>query len=422
MYSGQPRVKRLRKKPKSFEADILISGGGIAGLSLAAILGHAGINVHIIDNFKSPPLSDVKPNGRTVALMETSLNIIRATGAWDKVAEFGGVLETMQIIDDSRKGHAPLPVEFHACDIGLDQFGFNVPNDILRAALSEEVQKIQSVTMHVPDCLSGYEITGNKVSATLESGNEITAALIIGADGRNSAVREISGINTEEKEYGQSAITCLINHSRSHNNTSTEFHRSSGPLALVPLPGNRSSVVWVNSAEKCDALLSLKKEEFTQTLQDKTNNILGGITLETGPESWPLRSIKAKDIIAPRTALMAEAAHVLSPITAQGLNLSLRDVAALAETIADALRLGLDPGSASVLKKYERRRRTDIGTRVYGVDGMMRIVSNDIEALKELRRAGLKTLDAVPPLKKLAMRTGLAPQVDIGRLARGEVL
>jgi 2-octaprenyl-6-methoxyphenol hydroxylase len=188
------------------------------------------------------------------------------------------------------------------------------------------------------------------------------------------------------------------------------------------MDGNTSSVVWIEPSERADKFMRLKKDEFTQALQEQAHNMLGAILLESNPECWPLRTLKAKRLTAPRAVLMAEAAHVLSPITAQGLNLSLRDVAALAETIVDAARAGLDIGSTSVLNTYENRRRVDINTRVFGVDGMNKIVSTNRDALKGLRRAGLKTLDSITPLKKIAMRIGLAPEIDNGRLAKGQKL
>ena len=407
---------------KNLKTDILVIGGGIAGLALAALLGRAGIAVQLVEPFPPPALKDNKPSGRTVALMESSLSIIRATGAWDKVAGLSNPMEMMRIIDDSRGNDQKIEIEFPASDIGLKQFGFNVPNAALRAALHETVQIIGGITVHAPGTLESFEVSGHAVTATLKNGDTVMASLIVGADGRNSRVREISGITAKDHDYGQKAITCLINHSRSHNNVSTEFHRPAGPFALVPLPGNQSSVVWVEDAARADQLVALKKDEFIQALQDQTQDILGGVTLETGPECWPLHTIRAKAITAPRTALMAEAAHVMSPITAQGLNLSLRDVAALAETIVDAMRVGLDPGTKTILDKYAHRRRLDMNTRVFGVDGMNRIVSTDAAFIQSLRRGSLKALDAFPPLKNMAMQTGLAPQLDLGRLAKGEAL
>jgi 2-octaprenyl-6-methoxyphenol hydroxylase len=405
-----------------FNTDIVVIGGGIAGLALAVLLGRAGIGVHLVDPKGPEPLKDVKPAGRTVALMQSSLNIIKATGAWNAIAEHGGALKTMRIIDDSRTNEDSIQSEFYADDIGLEQFGFNIPNPLLRSSLFETVKKIKNVTLHVPGALKTYETKNNSVLVTLEDGTEIEARLLVGADGRNSAVRKIAGIDTWQKTYDQSAITCLINHSQSHNNTSTEFHRSSGPMAFVPLPDNQSSVVWVENTAHADELMKLKKQDFVATLQKASKNILGGITLEAGPECWPLSSLKAKDITAPRLALIAEAAHVMSPITAQGLNLSLRDVAALAETVVNAMRVGLDPGAAPILAKFRKRRMIDINTRVFGVNSMNQIVSTDTDMVKGIRRAGLKTVDMFQPLKKIAMQAGLAPQIDQGRLARGEKL
>lgn len=403
------------------QTDIVIIGGGVAGLTLAALLGGAGIDVAVVDPHKPAPLKKTVASGRTVALMQSSLNILKATGIWEVLAPLSNPMQMMRIIDDSDAVRDPIEIEFPASDIGMEQFGYNIPNAPLRASLFERVLNIKNVTF-LEDGFDGYSAQKNGVIVDLTSKTTIQAKLIIGADGRNSPVREAAGIGAQVKKYDQSAITCLINHSRSHNNTSTEFHRTHGPMALVPLPGNQSSVVWVEKTEKANSTIRLKKEEFQQALQDKTNGVLGGITLETGPECWPLCSIKAKALTADRLALVAEAAHVMSPITAQGLNLSLRDVAAMAESILDAARLGLDIGSANVLQTYEKRRRMDVETRVFGVDAMNRVVSTEALGLKRLRRAGLKSLDALLPLKTLSMHVGLAPQMDQGRLAKGEAL
>lgn len=399
--------------------DIIIAGGGIAGLTLGVLLGRGGFSVALIEPYPPAPLAETTPTGRTVALMESSLNIVKATGVWPAVEHHAGQMRAMRIIDDSMSEQ--IEADFYADDIDMEQFGFNVPNSALRAALYEIVQENKAITLHT-SALTDMKTAGHTVHVTLESGDELRAPLLVGADGRKSAVRTLHGIDVREKRYNQSAMTCLIHHSRSHNNTSTEFHKPAGPLACVPLPGNRSSIVWVERPEKAEALLKLKKDEFTQALQEAMHSLLGGITLETGPECWPLGSIRALKLTAPRTALIAEAAHVMSPITAQGLNLSLRDVAALAETIVDSRRLGLDIGSTAVLAQYERRRSLDVKTRVIGVDTMNRAVSNDIGLVKGLRRFGLKTIDRIHPLKTFAMRRGLAPEADQGRLAKGEAL
>lgn len=404
------------------QTDIAIIGGGIAGLTLAALLGEAGVSVDLVEPFPPDAANKTKPSGRTVALMENSLNIIKATGVWDKIADHAAPLKVMRIIDDSIPGRGTHHSEFPANEIGQDQFGFNIPNALLRAALFEMVKKLKTVKLHTPNSLEQLHTDSSAVTCTLDNGKQINARLLVGADGRGSKTRELCGIDTKQQRYDQSAITCLINHSKSHDNVSTEFHRPGGPLALVPLPGNQSSIVWVEKTPRAEEIIKLKKQDFTQALQDAMNNILGGITLEAGPEMWPLGSLKADTLTAARIALMAEAAHVMSPITAQGLNLSLRDVAALAETIVDTMRLGLDPGSQSALRQYEKRRALDIKTRVFGVDGMNKIVSNNIPAVKGLRRAGFKALEALPPLRRFAMEQALAPPIDRSRLAKGEKL
>ncbi len=410
-------------KTKKYTADILIIGAGVAGLVLAKLLGDQNLCVHIVEPAPPAPLKDTPQSSRTVAMMQSSLNILKAAGLGEFCNNVGTKMEMMRIIDDSMPRQKSLMCEFDAFDLGLEYFGMNIPNSLMRAKLYEDCQSTASITMHENCKLTGYDIQNHAlVHATIDNGATITAPLIVGADGRGSMVREISGIQTNKKQYDQSAITCIINHSRSHNNTSTEFHREGGPFALVPLQGNQSSVVWVEKSARADQIMKLPKDAFENALQSATNDILGGITLETTPQSWPLCAVKSARLTAPRTALIAEAAHVMSPITAQGLNLSLRDVAALSETIIDALRVGSDHGSKITLRTYEKRRSLDIETRFFGVNSLNQMVSNDHAPIKDLRRAGLKMVDRFSPLKTIAMQHGLAPTLDQGRLALGGTL
>ncbi|MGH1455628.1 MAG: FAD-dependent monooxygenase [Alphaproteobacteria bacterium] len=408
-------------KIQKYRAEILIIGGGAAGLTLSLLLGNAGVKVHLVEPFPPKALRDTAISSRTVAMMQSSINILQAAGQESFCDEHGTIMEVMRIIDDSMAGQDNVTSEFDSFDIGLPYFSMNIPNDLLRAKMYEDASVHKNITIHNMK-LEDYTVDDVNVSARLEDGIEIITPLIIGADGRESLVRKIAGIKAKKTQYGQSAITCIINHSRGHENTSTEFHREGGPFALVPMTGNQSSVVWVENTEKADALLKLSRDAFEESLQKATNDILGGITLETNPQSWPLCAIKAKDITAPRVALIAEAAHVMSPITAQGLNLSLRDVAALAETVVDHLRIGSDIGAKVVLREYERRRAFDIDTRTFGVDAMNRIVRHKNAPVKDARRIGLKALNKFSPLKIIAMQHGLAPSLDQGRLVRGETL
>ena len=403
------------------QTDIAIIGAGAGGLSLACLLGQAGLTVALIDPKAPTAPKGMLKDGRTVALMHSSINVLKAIGVWDGLAPISGRLAQMRICDTSMSNQEAIDIDFPASDIGLDEFGFNIPIAHLRSALFKKAKDLKTITF-VEDYFDSYRVEGQTAFVRLKSGKEIKAALVVGADGRKSSVRACAQIDIQTQEYGQSAMTFLINHSKAHQNTSTEFHRPGGPIALVPLPANQCSVVWVEKTARAEELIRLKKSEFETVFQRETQNLLGGVTLESGIESWPLSSLKAKSLTAPRMALVAEAAHAMSPITAQGLNLSLRDVATLSESIVDHARLGLDIGTKACLDDYAKRRRLDIETRVFGVDTLNKIVASDITAFKQLRRIGLKALEAPLPFKTLAMHVGLAPKIDQGRILKGEAL
>lgn len=406
---------------KAIHADILISGAGPAGLTLSSLLGQAGFKVVLIDTETPAPIDYERPSGRTAALLNSSLNVLKAAGVWPALQKHSTPLKIMKIVDDS-DGAARVGIEFKAADIGHAEFGFNIPNAFLRGAMQDQLKKVKAVTHLAPCRLSDYKIEGQQVTARTEDGRTIYASVIIGTDGRGSIVRAISGIDAKKHDYTQMAMTCLIAHTKSHNFTSTEFHRSGGPFTFVPMPGNTSSVVWVEKTEDAKKFLGLKKDEYQQAIQDRSHGLLGTITLKSNPESWPLMLLNSHALIGNRSALAAEAAHVLSPIGAQGLNLSLRDVATLAEVLTDAARLGEDIGSPLVLARYEQRRRADIQSHVIGIDGLNRAVANDTAFVKDLRRLGLKSLNKIPALKYFVMQQGLMPGMDEGRLVSGAAL
>jgi len=400
----------------------LIIGGGIAGLTLAHLLAGAGLKTAIID--KSPLLTDkdIADSGRTAALMNSSIEIIKATGLWDKIAPFGTPLKQMRLKDDGNPNLPVKEVNFPATEIGVPQFGHNIPNLRLQQALQQALLNHKNAHFMPETGLSYYTVTDSGVTATLDNGDTIEADIIIGCDGRYSKTREIAGLSVNEREYGQSAITCVIDHSKPHDNISTEHHRAGGPFTIVPMKGDQSAIVWVEKTPRADELMALSKDLFEKALQENSHGIVGKITLKTPPQSWPLKTLIAPKLTANRVAIAAEAAHVMSPIGAQGLNLSLRDIAALAETLVDAARNGQDIGSALVLREYENRRKLDIKTRVEGINQFNKVVSNNIDFLRMARRSGLSALKTFPPLKQLIMHQGLAPNMDEGRLMRGEAL
>lgn len=395
------------------KTEVLIIGGGVPGLSLALKLGRAGADVCAVDTEKVIKLKDVELTGRTVALWDGSVQMLKDAGLWDFIADYSQPIETLRIIDDSSKRMEPVIIDFEAQDIDLDVFGYNVPVARLRAALVEAIAKVKTIKHIAPARLKHYQVQGGKVIATLEDDTEIEARVIIGADGRRSVTRSIAGIDVSEQDYGQSAITCIINHTKPHLGVSTEHHRPGGPFTTVPMPDmdgqHQSAVVWMEQHDTADQFMRFDKQNLEQALQERTRGALGKVSLATNPQVWPIITQHSHALSAPRCALMAEAAHVMSPIGAQGLNLSLRDVASLGDVLLNAMQVGEDPGSEKILKAYERQRRGDIQSRVYGIDLLNRFVSNNKITLRALRRLGLKTLDGLPMLKEIAMMHALKP-------------
>ncbi len=393
---------------------VLIVGGGIAGLALALKLGNVGLPCAVIDPHAPQPYDAKQHGGRTAAIMGQSIDLLKSLKIWDQIACDTASLDIMRIIDDGNPALDPVEVNFIASEIGQENFGHNVPNCYLRKSLFDKAVENKNIEMLIPHKLQSFDVQNNHILAILDDGQEIKADIIIGADGRFSKIRDLAGIKHSETDYDQIAITCLISHTKPHGNVSTEHHRSGGPFTTVPMPddenGNHySSVVWVEKTDEAQKYLHLDKPLMEQTLTDKTRHALGDVKLESAPESWPLKALLAQDLTAPRIALIAEAAHAMSPIGAQGLNLSLRDVDILGDIILSAAQLGEDIGSDAILQRYNAARTVDLKTRFYGVDQYNKIVSNNIGFVRSLRRGGLNTLKTIPAFKQLAMQIGLKP-------------
>jgi 2-octaprenyl-6-methoxyphenol hydroxylase len=383
-------------------SDVVISGGGIPGLVLGILLAQAGVKVCVIDPAKLPLPADIKPTGRTSALMEDSLSILKNAGVWNDIAPHSADLRRLAIVDSSQH------VEFSADEVGKTRFGSNIVNGLLLATAAERFKSLPGATL-LQTTVQAFNVTSSGVSVTLADGMRLDTPLLVGADGRNSLVRQLSGIESYEHDYPQMALTALLAHTKPHQHISTEFHRPGGPFTLVPMPGNASSLVWLDTTGNIERMLRLSKKDLEQTLQDLSQGLLGTITLTTNPEAWPLKVMKAKAYTADRVALIAEAAHVLSPIGAQGLNLSLRDAHALSQEIINAMSCGLDQGSPAVLKKYAANRALDISLRVAGTHVFNQIVATDSPFLASLRQLGLRVVSSISPLRRLAMQEGMIP-------------
>lgn len=390
------------------KCDVLIAGGGVAGMVLAVLLKQGGLKVILADAAPPPAkFQDSHPDGRTAALMGRSIDILEDVGIWPVLKNYSAPLKRMAVVDDSRFPagfNAMVEQIFDASELSREAFGWNIPLSAARAVLATKMGDVKYMTRAT---LTTFKVN-NSVIAHLSNGHDVEAALLVGCDGRDSSVREQSGINATRRVYHQNALTCLISHARPHDDTSVEFHRRGGPFTIVPMQGNTSAIVWVEKENDARALLKLPKDAFTRALQERTRDRLGAIELVTTPASWPLEYLRADKLTAPRVALAAEAAHVISPIGAQGLNLSLRDVRGLAEIIIQAKNVGLDIGSQTVLDRYERARKGDVASRSFAIDLVNQAVANDTGAMRMLRRLTLRALSLPGPWRQIVMKKGLA--------------
>jgi 2-octaprenyl-6-methoxyphenol hydroxylase len=408
--------------------DIIIAGGGVPGLALANILAPVGFRIALFDPAPFTALKDTKIDSRTAALMQGSINILKATGAWDDCAALGSELSVMRIIDENTPHKDRMKIDFYASELDLPAFAINMPNVFLRAALYDKAKTHKNIKLFEGVTLDEVTYEPQFVLCNASNGKTFKTPLIIGADGRNSTIRKSASISYREHDFKQSAITCLIEHSNSHSNISTEIHRPVGPFTMVPLPGSSgkynkmSSVVWVDHDAVTKEMVSLPDALFTQELQKQSRDLLGNISVISKPHAWPLKGLVADRLTAHRAIIIAEAAHVIHPLGAQGLNLSLRDVGALAEILTDAARAGADIGSKVILEQYEKRRFADVQGRVLGTENFVKLVANNNPVIHKMRRAGLKTVSSFSPLRFLAMTQGLAPQDPQSRLLKGQAL
>ena len=343
--------------------------------------------------------------------------LLDALGVWAKVRPVTAPLVAIRLIDDA--GHllrAP-EVLFEAAEIGRAAFGANVPNTALSLALAAKVEATAGIAWAAERKVARLEPAGDGARVILDDGAQATARLVVAADGRHSPCRSGAGIGTRAWDYPQTAIATSFGHSRPHGGVSTEFHRAAGPCTTVPMPGNASSLVWVEAPAIAKRLMGLDDDAFRASLETRLAGLLGTVG-EIGPRrAFPLSGLAATELARNRVALIGEAAHVFPPIGAQGLNLGFRDVATIAEVVADA-QAG-DIGSDAILARYAAARRTDIGTRTAAVDALNRSLLADFLPVQLLRGAGLHLANAAAPVRQWLIRRGLEPVGELPRLMRG---
>ncbi len=403
------------------QADIIISGGGMVGLSLGLALAQGGFRTVVADI--APMTAQLDPNfdGRVSALAYATIRMVRALGVWDAMAAHAQPIREI-LVTDGAPGRAasPFSLHFDAQEVGAPQLGAIVENRHIRAALAARAAQEKNLTLIAPAAVTGVTVTGIGVTATLSNGETVSAALAIAADGRVSPLRENMGIKTIGWSYPQTGIVATVAHARPHNGVAYEHVLPAGPFAILPMTDNRSSLVWTEEKAKAPALLALDEARFNAELAKRFGAHLGDVRV-TGPRwSYPLSFHIARDFVRPRFALAGDCAHGIHPIAGQGLNLGLKDAAALAEVLLDAARLGQDIGALDVLKRYERWRRFDSVAMAASTDALNRLFSNDIAPLRLLRDVGMGIVDSIGPARRFFMRHAGGDVGKLPRLMRGE--
>lgn len=387
--------------------DILIAGGGPSGLAAATAFGAAGFNVICVD--PTAPVTDAAAAGadiRTTAILQPGRALLERSGVWDRLAPHATALQVMQIIDAGTD--ETTQKAFNASDLGDAPFGWNLPNWLLRREFLAQIADMANVSFRPGIGFASYVPRSTEARVRLSNGTSVSAKMIIAADGRTSPVRQAAGIGVRTTRYGQKALAFAVKHPVPHDNISTEVHRSGGPFTLVPLPdldgSPRSAVVWMERASEAERLAQIDISEFNAEATERSSGLLGPLTLASRRSVWPIISQIASRFDGPRVALMAEAAHVVPPIGAQGLNMSLADIRVLLE-LSENNRENL--GTPEMLSRYSRARWPDAQARVIGIDALNRTSMAGHPVMKALRRKGVATLHGVAPLRKLAMRLGL---------------
>lgn len=390
--------------------DILISGGGVAGLTAAAAFGAAGFSVICVD--PAPPVTDGAQAGadmRTTAFLQPSVEVLEAAGLWERLAPHAAALQIMRIVDAGGEIAEPrLTKDFDAADISGQPFGWNLPNWLLRREMVARLAELPGVEFRPGVATKAVMTREREALVTLSDGTRIAARLLIAADGRNSPVREALGIGVKTMRYGQKALAFAVTHPQPHDNVSTEVHRSGGPFTLVPLPDRDgtpcSAVVWMERGSEVARLAALPQAEFEQEMNLRSAGLYGPLTLASARSVWPIISQIADRFSGERTALIAEAAHVVPPIGAQGLNMSLADTRALLEL---AQENPTDPGNRAMLNSYNRRRWPEVRARVTGIDLLNRASMMGAQRLRDMRATALNALYSAAPVRKTLMRAGL---------------
>lgn len=389
-------------RPVRADYQVAVVGGGPAGLAAAIAIAQAGAATALIA--RRIPYAD----NRTTALLGGSVDLLQNLDIWRRCEDKAAALQVMRLVDDTGRLIRAPEVTFASDEIGLDSFGFNIQNSVLLAAMEACAEQLPNLVRYDDEA---ELVTPDKdlVTVRLPTGRSLSAQLVVGADGRHSPCRESAGIEVNRRVLDQSAVTFNVTHTRPHRNTSTEFHTRHGPCVFVPLPDQRSSVVWVTTPSEAERLKALDDDALGQAAEKQSHSLLGKMRAEPGRHVFPLAIEQPAALAAQRIALVGESAHVLPPIGAQGLNMGLRDAADLATIVREPVASNQDVGAPHVLSRYVRARRADIVSRTIAIDFANRSLLSDFLPAQSLRALGLHAIGALGPIRRIAMREGLSP-------------
>lgn len=402
------------------DADILIIGGGLNGPSLALALAQSGLHVIVVDATPREIREMPEFDGRSYALALASTRVLEGIGVWRELASQAQPILQIKASDGrAGEGSAPFFLHFDHAELEEGPMGHMLEDRFLRAALLAAMDAEDRIRQVSGAAAIAQEISGTGVSVHLENGETVTARLLVGCDGRDSPTAARAGIRRTGWDYGQTALVCAVEHARAHEGCAYQFFMPAGPLAILPLPGNRSSIVWSEATETAATIHALDESGYLEALRPRFGDFLGEISLAGKRYAYPLKLTIANSFIAPRLALVGDAAHGLHPIAGQGFNFGLRDVAALAEVLVLAARRGEDIASPLVLERYQQWRRFDTMMMAVGTDSVNRLFSNDNALLRGVRVLGMGAISAIPTLRQRFMREAAGLTGDLPRLMRG---
>lgn len=410
-------------KDMSFDSDILIVGGGLNGPALALALAQSGRSVTVLDGQSRPVMEGTEFDGRSYALALVSKRLLDAIGVWEKVDHEAEAMRDIKVTDGrAGEGAGPFFMHFDHREIEEGPMGYMVEDRFLRRALLDAMDDEPLITQMYETSVVAQDITATGVTVSLADGATRSAQLLVGADGRSSGTAKRAGIGRTGWGYGQTALVACVAHELPHHGVAHQFFMPPGPLAILPLPGNRCSIVWSETDKRAQEIQALDDDAYLEVLRPRFGDFLGEISLEGKRFTYPLNLTLANSFIAERLALVGDAAHGMHPIAGQGLNAGLRDVGALAEVISDATKRGEDFATELVLQRYQQWRRFDTATLAVATDGFNKLFSNDNPILRVGRDLGMGIVNSIPRLRRGFIREAAGLTGDLPKLLKGQRL